>query len=82
MKDANAWGLRDVLGNVWEWCWDWHMEIEVSGSFLWSTLSNPLSRVLRGGCWDSPGYLLRSANRFFLLPDARGNGIGFRIVRN
>jgi hypothetical protein len=52
-KKANAWGLYDMHGNVWEWCSDWHRD------YPKGALSDPVGpregsvRVDRGGCWDS-----------------------------
>jgi formylglycine-generating enzyme required for sulfatase activity len=82
-KPANAYGLYDMHGNVWEWCWDWYSSSyyssspaqdptgAVSGSF----------RVLRGGAWSSLGRNLRSAYRSNGYPIDRSYYIGFRLVR-
>ena len=64
----NAWGLFDMHGNVWEWCWD-------------SSDANGNSRVLRGGTFVSIPRVLRSAYRSSYSPDYRSNFIGFRISR-
>ena len=69
----NAWGLFDMHGNVWEWCWD---RFDSSETGLTS------SRVLRGGSFDYsyPRYL-RSAYRIHVTPDLRNDLNGFRISR-
>ena len=80
----NVWGLCDMLGNVWEWCSDWHAGDYYAGS----PSDDPTgpesgqSRVLRGGAWDSvyPGHL-RSAYRPYAEPDARAPNYGFRVVK-
>ena len=79
-KKANPFGLYDMSGNVWEWCWDWY------GAYGEAAQSNPLgpsqgaSRVLRGGSWNNGAEICRSANRNFYIPDDRYADVGFRLV--
>ena len=79
---ANAFGLYDMHGNVWEWCLDpWHESYAgaPSDGSAWDTDGDAPSHVLRGGSWSfNPGYC-RSANRNWGMPDSRGV-IGFRVV--
>ena len=80
---ANAWGLHDVHGNVWEWvqdCWnDGYAGAPRDGS-AWES-GNCSMRVLRGGSWRGTPGLLRSANRSRFPSAARNNDIGFRVAR-
>jgi formylglycine-generating enzyme required for sulfatase activity len=80
---ANAWGLCDMHGNVYEWCQDhWHQNYEGApddGS-AWLTKNSDNLRVRRGGSWSSyPGHC-RSASRFYIYPDSRYSYLGFRLA--
>jgi formylglycine-generating enzyme required for sulfatase activity len=80
---TNGFGLRDMHGNVWEWCWDSYMEtaydsrrgltrdpvVSGEGSF----------RVNRGGSWSNSPVRCRSANRDGYAPDFRSSDLGFRV---
>jgi formylglycine-generating enzyme required for sulfatase activity len=81
---ANAWGLQDMHGNVWEWCLDhWHDSYNGApsdGSAWLSNAGEDAIKVLRGGSWDNlPGYC-RSACRFHSWPDDVYSNVGFRVV--
>ncbi|MBM3319644.1 MAG: SUMF1/EgtB/PvdO family nonheme iron enzyme [Candidatus Eisenbacteria bacterium] len=80
-KSPNAWGLYDMHGNVWEWCWDWY------GSYG-GTATDPTGpgsgsyRVLRGGSWFNCAQFCRSASRIVHAPGNRDYYLGFRLARN
>ena len=77
-KQANAWGLHDMHGNVWERCLDWY------GPYSGGRVTDPKGalsgslRVVRGGSWHIVAYGARSAYRSNVNPDYRVNSIGFR----
>ena len=79
---ANAFGLSDMHGNVWEWCHDhWHESYRdaPTDSTAWLTDDEEARRVLRGGSWDfNPGFC-RSAFRTHFLPAAADLCFGFRV---
>ena len=81
-KQPNAYGLYDMLGNVWEWCGDWYD----SEYYSVSSSSNPTGpysgteRVLRGGSWVSYARACRVSKRSFSEPDDKYNGNGLRLV--
>lgn len=70
-RRPNAWGLYDMLGTVWEWCWDLY-DPEVYGSY----------RVLRGGGWFDEHWSCRASVRRRSHPTVRLDDIGFRVARS
>jgi formylglycine-generating enzyme required for sulfatase activity len=85
MFPANAWGLHDMHGNVWEWCLDhWHGNYEGAPSdgsaWLKPSSRDWESRPLRGGSWGIIPRFCRSAYRDLNGPGLAGNNIGFRVV--
>ena len=69
-RQPNAWGLHDMLGNVWEWCWDTY-DAEVYGTY----------RVLRGGGWFDEHWSCRASVRRRSHPTFQIDDVGFRIAR-
>ena len=77
---ANAYGLFDMHGNVWEWCSDWYGDYSTSAQTNPKGASSGSFRVLRGGCWYEYARFCRAAYRCNVTPDDRVNGFGFRLV--
>ncbi|MGI5447675.1 formylglycine-generating enzyme family protein [Streptomyces sp. CA-243310] len=70
-KQPNAWGLYDMLGNTWDWCWDVY-DAEVYGTY----------RVLRGGGWADEHWSCRASVRRRSHPTFRIDDVGFRVARS
>ncbi|MEC4015353.1 formylglycine-generating enzyme family protein [Streptomyces sp. H27-D2] len=70
-KRPNPWGLHDMLGNVWDWCWDVY-DAEVYDTY----------RVLRGGGWFDEHWSCRASARRRSHPSFQVDDVGFRIARS
>jgi formylglycine-generating enzyme required for sulfatase activity len=81
---ANAFGLQDMHGNVWEWCDDgWHKNYEkapINGRSWNENDSQSSTRVLRGGSWSYDSWYCRSAFRYWYRADNLYYNFGFRLV--
>ncbi|MDJ0704513.1 MAG: formylglycine-generating enzyme family protein [Leptolyngbyaceae cyanobacterium MO_188.B28] len=80
---ANAFGLYDMHGNVWEWCLDhWHSDYTgaPNDGAAWVTDGDADHRLMRGGSWYYVPSYCRSANRNWTHPNHKSSDIGFRLV--
>ena len=80
---ANAWGLHDMRGNVWEWvedCWNGSYAGSPADGSAWLAGFRTV-RVLRGGSWNYSPSFLRAANWSRYFAHVRDSTFGFRVAR-
>ena len=80
-KKSNGYGLYDMSGNVFEWCWDWYGDYDVSKNTGSQDVKSGLSCVFRGGGWNYRAERCRVARRDHNYPSPRNRSLGVRFLR-
>jgi formylglycine-generating enzyme required for sulfatase activity len=80
VKEANPWGLHDILGNVWEWCEDVWVSDYTEKAHATASESASAPRVIRGGSWYGVAQDVRAACRFRIEPSYRSYYLGLRCA--
>jgi formylglycine-generating enzyme required for sulfatase activity len=78
---ANAFGLYDMHGNVYQWCSDWYGDYPAERVIDPTGPGTGSDRVIRGGGWNVIAWYCRAALRYRGVPDNRRSSLGFRLAR-
>ncbi|MDB6166025.1 MAG: hypothetical protein JWQ83_1165, partial [Lacunisphaera sp.] len=79
-KKPNAWGLHDMIGNVWEWCSDWYAPYPGGNVIDYVGPEFGSSKASRGGSWWAGPRGARPANRYRDMPQNGNEDLGFRVA--
>ena len=79
-RTANGYGLYDMSGNVWEWCWDWYSNSTPTGGQDPKGADSGSVRVKRGGSWKIVANFVARACRDYFDPDYSAIFLGLRVV--
>jgi sulfatase modifying factor 1 len=80
-KHPNDLGLYDMLGNVWEWTWDWHADYPHTPDDAATGPANGQRRAIRGGSWYVHPEACRAASRSHEDPSTANGNLGLRLVK-
>ena len=79
-KLPNGYGLYDMSGNVWEWCWDWYSSTTPAGGQDPAGGASGSARVVRGGGLNLYAEIIARAHRGFNDPGNRNGNRGLRLA--
>lgn len=77
---ANELGLFDMLGNVWEWCWDWYGDFAPGGKVNYEGPLSGSTKICQGGGWFDGAAGFLETYRFGQSPHSADSNIGFRVA--